>query len=411
MISLMLLPPSLRNHDIPRMAAGLALLGLLWPLSAGAQSVGHNRRSAGGRDFPSWETEDDSERTQPLPAARQGRHVLDLSIPLDLPASGVVRLEDGSLLVALLDGRVQRFSLEGEKLSEVTLPDEDPLAPFISGPLGLIVAGQTLTAVDAEGVAWTLELGGSPAHRPVMTRVGLAITLDDGRVSLVDTESGERRWSATVEGASCGPTQSGELLAWGTSSGHVVGLRAGDGSQLWSVAVADTVASVGADEGSIYFSAKGETGRSKKSRGPFVGRLSVSGKRPEIEWRSRVGGVAAIAPMILDEVVAFACFDGYVHAHERESGRLVWRSDLPARVTVPPRLFGGRLDYLLPLTGWAVALAADNGGVMGYTELPDPDETFIGRPLLAGGYTIAATSFGRLVGLRWEYEPKKAPKG
>ncbi len=410
MISAMRSPLLVSIHDASRWVAALLLLGLLWPVTADAQSAaGNKRRSANGRDFPSWEREDDSEDTHPLPYARPGRHVLELSIPLDEPATGVVRLDDGSLLVVLLDGRVQRYSWQGERLSEVSLPVEDPGVPLASGSRGLIVAARSVTAVDAEGVDWSLELAASLAVQPVVNPAGLGITLEDGSVGLVDPETGQRLWTATVEGASCGPTQSGERLVWGTGDGRIVALAAGDGSELWNVAVADSVTSVGSDDSAVYFSGKGETGRSKKSRGPFVARLSLTGRRPEVAWRSRVGGISQIAPMPLDQVVAFACFDGYVHAHHRRSGALAWRTDLPARVTVPPRLFGGRLDYLLPLTGWVVAIAADNGGVMGYTELPDPDETFVGSPVLAGGYTIAATSFGRLVGLRWEYEGSEAP--
>jgi hypothetical protein len=404
-------PAPVRNALGSRSLALLVVFGLLAPLIAEAQSGGYKRRSANGREFPTWEGEDELDLKRPLPQARQGRHVVDLSIPLDEPASGVVRLSDGSLLVALLDGRVQRFSLGGEQLSELSLADAGPSAPIAWGPFGLVVAGRTLSAVGAEGLAWELELEETPVRRPVLTRAGLAITLPDGRVSLVDPESGRVTWSVPVEGAACGPAQSRNLLVWGTGDGRLVGLDAADGSQRWEVAVADSIASVGADEESVFFSGTGETGRSRKSRGPFVARLSVAGKQPRVAWRSRVGGSAVIALMPIDEVVAFACFDGYVHAHVRGNGALAWRTDLPSRVTEEPRLFGGRLDYLLPLTGWAVAIAADNGGVMGYTELSDPDETFIGPPVVAGGYTIAATSFGRLVGLRWEYEPKAANDG
>ena len=93
-------------------ALGLAT-ALVLPVLCEAQSAGYKRRSAGGRDFPSWEREEDPGEAKPLPSARQGRHVVELSIALDEPATGVVKLPDGSLLVALLDGRVQRFSLEG----------------------------------------------------------------------------------------------------------------------------------------------------------------------------------------------------------------------------------------------------------------------------------------------------------
>ena len=80
-----------------------ALVALLLPELLAAQSGGYRRRSANGRDFPSWETEQDPSVVAPLPRARQGQHLLELSIPLDVPATGVVRLRDGSLLVALDD--------------------------------------------------------------------------------------------------------------------------------------------------------------------------------------------------------------------------------------------------------------------------------------------------------------------
>ena len=69
-------------------------------------------------------------------------------------------------------------------------------------------------------------------------------------------------------------------------------------------------------------------------------------------------------PQLLGPWVAFASFDGYVHAVERRKGSGGWRTDLPARVSQPPVQAGGRLDFLLPLTGYAVAVSSDNGAIL-----------------------------------------------
>ena len=384
-------------------AASVALLGL--PSLAPAQSAGYNRRSANGRDYPSWERELDSSIPVPLPTARQGRHVLDLSIPLELPATGVVRLLRGGLVVPLVDGRVQVVDLEGKTLAEVEIGDGEPWAPLANRETALVAAGSTVVSVGLEGEVWRAALPAKAAWAPVLRPAGLAVTLEDGRRLLLDPETGRTLWTAEAEGSlSCGPAQCGGLLVWGTSDGRLVARQASDGSASWNEEVGDEIATINADESSVYFVGRGRTGRSKRAKGPFVGRAAVSAKGAEVKWRSRVGGSSSIEPFLLGPVVAFACHDGYLHAHERGDGRLAWRTDLPARLGASPRLVGGRLEVLLPLTGWAVSVAADNGAVMGWTQLEDEDETFVGPVALTNGYTVAATSFGRLVGLRWEYE-------
>jgi outer membrane protein assembly factor BamB len=388
------------------LAGAVLAAGLLQSGQVLAQSFGQNRTSPGGRQFPSWQREPDSSVPPPFPEARPGRHEVAFSLALDAPAAGLAQLGDGSLAVALLDGRLQRFDLGGVLLDELDLAAGQPDALVGAGRLAVVAAGPVLAGYGPDGLAWRLELPAAPAWTPVHRTAGLVVTSRDGLARLLAPSTGAIRWEAAVgESASCGPAQVGDLLVWGTGDGRLIARAAADGASRWSVEVGDSVSAVGADPSSVYFAASGRTGRSKRGKGPFLGRLAVAGApEPVVEWRARVGGESVVEPLLLGRVVAFACHDGYLHALRRSDGGLAWRTDLPARTLTPPRLVGGRLDAVLPLTGWVVAVAADNGAVMGWMELPDRDETFVGAPVLTGGYTVAATSFGRLVALRWTYD-------
>ena len=81
-----------------------------------------------------------------------------------------------------------------------------------------------------------------------------------------------------------------------------------------------------------------------------------------------------------------------------------WRTDLPARAWHAPLMAGGRLEFVLDQTRLLVVLEADNGAVLGWSELSDEDEIFVGPAAWAGNVTVAATSLGRLVMMRWEWD-------
>jgi hypothetical protein len=331
-------PTNVRIRNAAR-AALLATATLAWLApEAWSQSAGFNRRSANGRDFPSWEREVDTSIPAPLPTARQGRHVLDLSIPLEAPATGVVRLLRGGLVAPLIDGRVQVVDLEGELLAQVELGAEEPWPPVGAGELALVGAGRTLAAVGRDGEAWRVELAGEVAWPPVLRPAGLALTLRGGGLELVEPESGRRAWSVVEEAQlSCGPAQSAGLLVWGTADGRLVARRVEDGSAAWSIEVGEVVTSVAADAGGVYFVARGRTGRSKRATGPFLGRAALrSGRAPDLSWRFRVGGTSDVEPLLLGPFVAFPSHDGYLHALERENGQLAWRTGRSFRTRTRP---------------------------------------------------------------------------
>ena len=65
------------RRDFLKTSSAVLAGAVLAPSLVEAQSVGYKRRSANGRDFPSWERDEDPQTVNPLPRARQGRHLLD----------------------------------------------------------------------------------------------------------------------------------------------------------------------------------------------------------------------------------------------------------------------------------------------------------------------------------------------
>jgi hypothetical protein len=115
-------------------------------------------------------------------------------------------------------------------------------------------------------------------------------------------------------------------------------------------------------------------------------------------------------PLPLGEAVLFAAHGGFVEAREPGSGRLRWRTDLPARPRSAPVVRGGRIEFALEATGHVVTLARTNGAIMGWSRLKDPDEELVGPAASAGTTLACATNFGRLVGWTWSYD-EASPEG
>ena len=78
---------------------------------------------------------------------------------------------------------------------------------------------------------------------PVLTADTAYIVDAKGRVSALDAETGERRWTVSLEvPVSAGLNGDDELLVLGTEDGLAIALRAADGTELWRRQLRSTVA-------------------------------------------------------------------------------------------------------------------------------------------------------------------------
>jgi outer membrane protein assembly factor BamB len=403
--------------SIPSFASWLALgLALVAAAGASAQNSGGRststarggRNTTSGRDFPSWEGDVAAGEGAALPRGRPGHFLPSSSLDLGGMPVGVTALAGGIFAAALADGGVTFVDAAGLALGTTPTPP-CTMPPTSFQGAALIVSSATLSLVAPSGVLWTRETAAPLALAPSSDHSHLACALTDGSLEVLDPTTGAPRWSHALGSIAAAPPEilrAAILVA--LVDGSVVGLDVTTGEELWRTSVGETAHSLAADEGAAWVAGRGRSSRTKAvapviARIPLAdgGRRLASGGR---DWRLRVGGDCAATPILLDDLVAFTCHDGYVHAINRAKGVGGWKTDLPARARHQPLLAGGRLDFVLEQTPFVVALSADNGAVLGWSELSDEDEVFVGPAAWAANVTVAGTSLGRLVLLSWQWD-------
>ncbi|MEM7248463.1 MAG: PQQ-binding-like beta-propeller repeat protein [Acidobacteriota bacterium] len=387
----------------PRVLAALTLL----VVASAAQAQRRN-------DFPSWKRDVDRSAPHPLPEGPEGRVELELSLALPGVATGLVVLPDDTLVVPLRSGRLLRMDLRGGVSADDGLPGPvaHPPARALDGS-AVVLAGDSACRVDLYGMAWCRPLAAAPVEAPRVTPGLVHVALSDDRWVALDVESGEVRFEVALPGGlTAGPVTWGDRFIVGTGGGELVVADAGGGI-VDRREVGEAVDELTRDRADLYLIAQGPTGRYAKDRGPFLARwqLRSGGLAPRSRWRLRVGGGSSTPPMVLDDRVLVASHDGYLRAVTGRKGRPSWEADLPARVLHPPVRRGGRLEFVLAPTGLMVVSSTRNGALLGWKGLSDEDEFFVGPAVELGGVTLAATSFGRIVGLSWTFQgPLSTPK-
>lgn len=265
--------------------------------------------------------------------------IASLSLP-DLEAWDIgavpVRFEDGSLHLGpswqlrlepdgSLQGRLPAFLVPVHDIPVVfrrvdsleKTPAEPSPAP-VARPLwirdlgspvwaGLAVAGDLLFVGDDSGrlsaletgtgeTRWAFETDGAIRARPTVHGATLYAHSDDGNLYALDRESGTERWRRHVAEAERVP-----LGAEGSRYNHYAS----------SATVADGLAYVGGFDGSVV-----------------ALDLAVGAER----WRFTAGDTVAGTPAIAGGRVHFGSFDGNVYALDAATGQELWRYDTDAAV-------------------------------------------------------------------------------
>ena len=370
------------------------------------------RHTTSGKDFPSWERDVATGEGAVLPRGRPGHYVPETALDLGGMPIGVTALSGGSFAVALAEGGVTFVDAAGKKTGEIATP-ACTLPPVGLDGSALVASAATLRRVAPSGVLWTHDAAAPLAVVPVQGHSVIACALEDGGLEVLDATTGHLEWTSSLGSTAAAPPRIlRAVIVAALTDGSVVGLDIASGAELWRTSVGESAHALMADETAAWVAGRGRSSRTKAvapviARIPLEdgGRRLVSGGR---NWRLRVGGDCVATPILLDDVVAFTCHDGYVHAVDRTKGVGGWRTDLPARTRHQPLLAGGRLDFVLDQTPYVVALEPDNGAVLGWSELSDEDEVFTGPAAWAANVTVAGTSLGRLVLLSWEWDEKPA---
>lgn len=369
------------------------------------------RTTVSGGDFPSWERDVSVGESVPLPTGRPGHFVPGEAADIGGLPLGVVPLADGRFATALADGGVVFVADDATILARVeTAPCSQ--APAVIASNVIATMGKSVARVAPDGILWSSEQAAELAIPP---RVSLDVVptiscaMVDGSITSLESATGRVQWTAQVGAAPRAMSLLADVLVVATASGDVVGLDRADGHELWRANIGTSCSALIADGSAAWVSGRGPSSRNK-DEGPIIARIPLAKAGRALasgrNWKLRVGGDCDADPVLLDGLVAFTCHDGYVRAIDRVKGVGGWRTDLPARAWHVPLLAGGRLDFVLDQTPFIVALEAGNGAVLGWSELADEDEIFVGPAAWTGNVTAAATSLGRIVMMRWAWDEK-----
>lgn len=204
-------------------------------------------------------------------------------------------------------------------------------------------------------VAWSTDLGGGPNHETAYEPTRAYVPLRDGTLVAVDLQSGDILWS--VAQPMDHPPVAGDGLVVLARDRHVVGLRAGDALELWTLDTGSTVSApllwssgwlvIGLADGDVVV-VRGFDGREL--------------------WRRSLGGTLTVRPAIAGGRLYVPVEEGRIVALELADGSPVWERALGGSPSDPlplDSLFVGSTDnffYRLSLEDGAVEWQWRTGG-------------------------------------------------
>lgn len=317
--------------------------------------------------------------------------------PVTDGATIYLALESGAVAAVDADSGTVRWTAEGVATR---------VPPVADGPSLYLVRERELVALDVASGAtrWQMQVAAA-VSAPLVARAGwVVVGLDNGEVMAVRGSDGARVWSTTfATPLVAAPAINGEKLYLPGGDGRVRVVQIETGTSVWEQEVGGAVLTiaplgervfVGADD-NFFYALDDRNGR----------RL----------WRWRTGGDPIGAASADERRVYFSSLDTIVRALDRRNGAQLWRRPLPWRPRSGPLLAGSTVlvsGVALDLRGFAAetgapigeyALSADR------LELLEGIPVLISRTRLPGAYVVVALADGRLVALEHAYGLRMEP--
>jgi len=360
-------------------------------------------------------------------------------------------------------------TIDAPERPEPTAPLVEPVWTFDAGSAlwagptfagGVVYAGADdgrVIALDAATgrEAWSFRAGGPVRTRPTLGDGTVYVQADDGLLYALGASDGTKRWSVPVvphaverlpfsnpksryDRFGSDVTVVGDRLYLGTHDGRVLGLRAADGTTIWSFATGDSVLAApsvdaarvyaGSFDGKVYALDAG-TGAllwSRDTRGPVVSTpavaegLVVVGNRAydlygldagtgAVAWKSYVWfSWIESSATIRDGVAYVGSSDAAgVFAWDLRTGRRLWATDVYGWAWGQPavtatRVFAGTastVGYAAGHRGGVVALDRTSGRMVWRYAVAPPESGpfgFPGSPAAGDGRVYATSLDGRV---------------
>jgi outer membrane protein assembly factor BamB len=203
-------------------------------------------------------------------------------------------------------------------------------------------------------IGWQTDLGCAISASPSISGNRLYITGYDGGIHCLDTRSGAVLWSRPIGALP-------EDDAPGSATGAVQGV----------VSHSESTPAIGG--GRVFAGAyNGWFGAWDAKTGRPLWRFLTGERRPGVGGWGRVQRGTDSSPCVVDGLVYFGAFDGFVYALRAEDGSLAWKHDAGDLVHwSSPAVAGGRL-FIGIAGGRLIALDAGTGDLLWKRELCEP---------------------------------------
>jgi outer membrane protein assembly factor BamB len=274
--------------------------------------------------------------------------------------------EDG---LALSQPLTVTWRYESDRTTDLT-PAADNTTVFVPQDAGVLIA---LNAADGK-LQWRAEAGGefsaAPAADDRSVYVATRYTEPDqkhvhGALRAISKSTGVTLWMRTLSAPIAGCLVTNETALFGGSiDGHVFAFDKRTGLAIWSVQYAEEFSGQPATTGSlVYFGSNAgilraldvKTGNvvwQYKTRGPIQGSIAVRGNivyfgsgdgnvyafseiRSKIVWQRRTGAAVQAVAAVENGLLA-SSLDNFVYLLSLNKGSLVWRRQLPGRISARP---------------------------------------------------------------------------
>lgn len=272
-------------------------------------------------------------------SAETGNEVLTCKLSLGAPAEVSLQI-DGGLYVSfgLLEkgDHTLTFDISGHAkgFHRVRIKAETENGPYY--------AHKEFAKSPYDLLEWRMDLGSAVVGEflPRGTRQVIFGTRD-GKVRLLDLETGEVLWEYPAGSPWGGGVMDGNRLYFGTAKGDVICLDATRGTGIWRASV-DTagfsglpaIAALSGDRSVIIGS----------SSGVLYSLNATTGRK---NWQLEAGGAIVSAPKIAGGRAVFGAWDGFLYCVDLETGSVLWSHKMGRQVYyapfLSPEVHGGKV--------------------------------------------------------------------
>jgi outer membrane protein assembly factor BamB len=206
----------------------------------------------------------------------------------------------------------------------------------------------------------------------------------DGRVYALDKHTGLTLWTNQYsEGFSSQPLLSGQLIYLGSDGGNLLALEQATGRLVWQyrthgaiqgpIAVANGIVYFGSGDGYVY---------------------AFSELRAQLLWHRRTGAAVQSVAAVENGLLA-ASLDNFVYFLSLKKGALVWRRQLPGRISARPVTAPDGALFTPLSTDSAIVLSLRDGKPANTLSLGEENSSSA-APIVVEDLVLIATSHGLL---------------